>query len=950
MDYKHKETEEKWKKYWTENNTYKVTEDYSKPKYYVLDMFPYPSGAGLHVGHPLGYIASDIIARYKKMKGFQVLHPMGFDAFGLPAEQYAIQTGVHPEISTHQNIQRYKEQLNNIGMNYDWSREVITCDPEYYQWTQWIFLQLFSHYYNIKLNKAKPIDELIQYFKSHGNIGADAFGSTELKFTAEDWNKMSEKEKDLCLMNYRLAYRKESFVNWCEALGTVLANDEIKDGVSERGGHPVEKKPMMQWALRISAYAERLLSDLETLDWSDSMKTMQKNWIGKSSGAQINFKIKDSNQKLEIFTTRPDTIFGVSFMVIAPEHEMLKELTSSTQHQSVQEYLIYVKNRSEFERVAETKIVSGVFSGSYCIHPFTGREIQIWISDYVLIEYGTGAIMGVPSNDRRDFQFATKYNLPITNIIDQSNFPNADIEDKVGTLVQSDFLNGLSVLEAFDKVVSEIEKNKIGYLKNQFRLRDSNFSRQRYWGEPIPVAYTEDGVCIPLSEKDLPLTLPRLEKIVAGSNGKSPLMHAINWSTTSSGLKRELDTMPGYAGSSWYFLRYMDPSNKDSFGSRKLMDYWQNVDLYIGGTEHAVGHLLYSRFWHKFLFDIGYVSSLEPFQKLVNQGMIQGIIENIYLIKDSTPPHFISADLAKGYPRNELALIPVYVGFVSLYNSSEAHLNKQGLLDFVKWKPDFLNAIFSTSAGTYTIDKLPDDIKFMTQSEVGKMSKRYHNVVNPDDVIEEYGADVFRMYEMFLGPLQDSKPWDTKGITGVAGFIKKYYRFFFNEQGKVTLSDLEPSKEELKTLHACIKKVSEDINNLSFNTSISSFMICVNELKKLNCNNRKILLSLNSLLAPFAPFITEEIYHCYDGVGSIHHQEYPIANDSYLIKDTVQYPVSINGKKRYEWIVSQEMSPKELESEVIKIDEIQKWLENAIIQKIIIVPGRMINLVIQERK
>ncbi|MCC6815575.1 MAG: leucine--tRNA ligase [Saprospiraceae bacterium] len=943
MEYNHQEIEKKWRRIWEQNNTNKVENDYSKPKYYVLSMFPYPSGAGLHVGHPLGYIGSDIIARYKRMKGFNVLHPMGFDAFGLPAEQYAIQTGTHPEISTKKNIERYRQQLNLIGFNYDWTREVITCSPNYYRWTQWIFIKLYSHYFNCQSKVAEPIEKLISHFNKNGTNQCNAFTSESINFSSNEWQLMSARDKDQTLMNFRLAYRKKGYVNWCEALGTVLANDEIKDGVSERGGHPVEKRAMMQWALRITAYADRLLNDLEDLDWSESMKNMQRHWIGKSTGAQIFFPIDGSTSKLEIFTTRPDTLFGVSFMVIAPEHELIDVLTESLQKKEVLEYLEYVKSRSDLERLSENKVVSGVFTGSYCINPFNGAKIPIWISEYVLIDYGTGAIMAVPGHDVRDKSFALKYHLPVIKVIEQDE---KDIESKNGVMIHSNFLNGLNVEEAINRAILELESNNIGFRKNQYRLRDANFSRQRYWGEPFPVWYDKDDVCHTLRDHELPLELPWLEKITVGSQGKSPLIHATEWANPSEGITRELDTMPGYAGSSWYYLRYMDPDNNMVFASEEALKYWQNVDLYIGGTEHAVGHLMYARFWHKFLFDLNLITSNEPFKKLVNQGMIQGIIENILLIKDSKPNCFISANLSKNYKEDQLVRIPLFVGYVKNYNTSDSHLDKDGLNEFVKWKPDFKNAVFQTEEGTFNIESIPEQIKFKTISEVGKMSKRYHNVVNPDDVIVEYGADVFRMYEMFLGPLEDSKPWDTNGITGVYGFLKKYYRLFFDEQNKFSIIDINPNKEELKILHTCIKKVNEDISNLSFNTSISNFMICVNELRRINCRNLNILSSLNKLLAPFAPFITEEINEKLGFAESVHHQSYPIHSEEYLVTDEVTYPISINGKRRHEWTVSKNKPQSELETEVLLLPEIQKWLKGSPIKKIIIVQGRMINLVV----
>ncbi|MBK6572665.1 MAG: leucine--tRNA ligase [Saprospiraceae bacterium] len=946
MDYNHREVEKKWKKNWLDNQVYKVEDNFSKPKYYVLDMFPYPSGSGLHVGHPLGYIASDIFARHKKMSGYNVLHPMGFDAFGLPAEQYAIQTGVHPAKSTMDNIQRYRDQLSNIGLNYDWSREVITCNPSYYRWTQWIFLKLFKHYFNISYKQAKPIEELVQHFETKGSAGSQAFGLEEQNFSAKEWLSMSALEKSNVLMNYRLAYRKESFVNWCEGLGTVLANDEIKDGVSERGGFPVEKKPMTQWALRISAYAERLLNDLDTLEWSDALKTMQKNWIGKSTGAQIYFKIKDSEQKLEIFTTRPDTIFGVSFMVIAPEHELVNKLTTASNKNQVEEYLEYVNKRSDRERLSDIKTVTGVFTGSYAINPISGKTIPIWISEYVLIEYGTGAIMAVPGHDLRDQAFATKFNLPILTVVDQSAFPSAGPEDKLGHMINSDLLDGLLVKDAIDKIIREIERLEIGKEKVQYRMRDANFSRQRYWGEPFPVYYDNEGVCHPIEESELPLILPQIDQINAGTGGKSPLAAAEEWVNFSDGKTRETDTMPGYAGSSWYFLRYMDPTNSTEFASKNNMIYWQDVDLYIGGTEHAVGHLMYARFWHKFLNDLGYVPTIEPFKKLVNQGMIQGMIESLCLVKESQPPHFISTEITKKYLPEQLAFIPVHKDFVMNYGSNEAHLNIDGVLKFIEWRTDYSNAIFENENFKGSYKELPTDFRIKTKTEVGKMSKRYHNVVNPDDVVEEYGADCFRMYEMFLGPIEDSKPWDTKGISGVAGFLKKYYQLFFGDKNNFNLTDELPTSEELKILHTCIKKVNNDVQVLSFNTSVSAFMICVNELRKLNCNKKEILLTLNKLLAPFAPFITEEIHFASGGNGSVHHQEMPLHDEKHLTSEEINYPVSVNGKKRCEWLVLKTKPDHELMEGVLLLDEIKKWVEGQSIKKIIIVPGRMINIVL----
>lgn len=945
MEFLHQGIEEKWKKYWNENQVYKVADDFSKPKFYVLDMFPYPSGAGLHVGHPLGYIASDIVARHKRMSGFNVLHPMGFDAFGLPAEQYAIQTGIHPSVSTAQNIQRYREQLDNIGFNYDWSREVITCDPNYYKWTQWIFLKLYNSYYNTAEQKAKPIEELVQQFERFGNQSIPAHHSEETIFDATAWNTKSRIEQEGILMNYRLAFRKTAYVNWCEALGTVLANDEIKDGVSERGGHPVEKKPMMQWALRITAYAERLLKDMETLEWSDSLKIMQSNWIGKSIGAQIFFAVDDHPESIEIFTTRPDTIFGASFMVLAPEHPLVLSITTPSQKPAVEQYINHSNRKTERERQTDNKSVSGVFTGAYAIHPFNQTKIPIWIADYVLIEYGTGAIMAVPSNDKRDQLFAKHFNLPIVPVVDQSNFPTADLEDKVGTMINSDFLNGKQVDQAITEMLESLESKGIGKTRIQYKLRDANFSRQRYWGEPFPIYYDETGQTYQLSESELPLELPHLEQIEPGKSAKSPLASATEW-VNWNGFIRETDTMPGYAGSSWYFLRYMDPDNKEAFASKDKLNYWKDVDLYIGGTEHAVGHLMYSRFWHKFLFDYGFVNTNEPFKKLVNQGMIQGIIESLLLVKDSHPPVFIDLNLKTDYPDDQLARIPVHIDYVSDYNTDHSHLSKEGIQQFVKWRPEFAGSMFKNTEATCLLNEITDDFKIHTLSETGKMSKRYHNVVNPDDVIATYGADCFRMYEMFLGPIDQAKPWDTKGIDGVSKFLRKFYNLFYDANDQFALTDEPATPDELKILHTCIKKVNQDIEQLSFNTSVSAFMICVNELKRLGCTKRDVLISLAQLLAPFAPFITEEIWHTAGYSGSIHHCNYPQADETHLIKNEVNYPVSINGKKRFEWIVAKTMSQDELLKQVVELDEIKKWLEGQEIKKIIIVPNRMINIVI----
>ncbi|MBK9108168.1 MAG: leucine--tRNA ligase [Saprospiraceae bacterium] len=948
MEYRHSELENRWKEAWQASGLYNSSIDPAKPKYYILDMFPYPSGAGLHVGHPLGYIASDIVARKKRMDGYQVLHPMGFDAFGLPAEQYAIQTGVHPAVSTANNIERYREQLVNIGLSFDWAREVITCDPKYYKWTQWIFLQLFDHYYDSELQKAKPIADLVQHFQNFGSAHLKTVHSEIQDFTAEEWQNMDLASQDQVLMNFRLAYRKTAYVNWCEALGTVLANDEIKDGVSERGGHPVEKKPMLQWALRISAYAERLLQDLEKLEWSEALKNMQKNWIGKSKGCSIHFKIVQHDLSIEVFSTRPDTIFGSSFIGLAPEHPLAEVLTLDTYRDDMLLYLKSSASKSERERSSESKSVTGIFTGSFVEHPFTRQKLPIYITDYVLIDYGTGAIMGVPAHDKRDMLFAQKFELPILQVVDNSANPNADLEEKSGKLIQSDFLNGMEVYQAIDEVINRIEALKLGSGKTLYKMRDANFSRQRYWGEPIPICFDKSGRSMPMKSSDLPLLLPQLDAIEPGSGGKSPLSKAEHWVNLGE-LERETDTMPGYAGSSWYFLRYMDPNNEQEFASKEALEYWRDVDFYIGGTEHAVGHLMYSRFWHKFLYDIGKVPTLEPFKKLVNQGMIQGIIESIYLIKNKNADHqscFVSAAIADQYPPEELAKIPVHIDFVNQHNTTQAHLSKNGIIQFIKWKPEFANAIFITETEKGNVTDLSEAIQLKTVSETGKMSKRYHNVVNPDDVIKDYGADCFRMYEMFLGPIEQSKPWDTKGIDGVYKFIKKFYALFFNTEGLFTLSDEPASKESMAALHHCIKKVNSDIEQLSLNTCISAFMICVNELRKLNCTSREILLPLTQILAPFAPFITEEIWALAKCKGSIHQSIFPKHDEQFLQKDTVNYPVSVNGKKRLEWEISKTFTTDEIKAMVVELPEIKKWLETGSIKNIILVPGRMINIVI----
>ena len=946
MEFNSKQIEARWKAYWEENKTYKVSHESDKPKYYILDMFPYPSGAGLHVGHPLGYIASDIFSRYKRLNGFNVLHPMGYDAFGLPAEQYAIQTGVHPAVSTEENIGRYRQQLDNIGFCFDWDREVQTCSPEYYKWTQWIFIQLYEHYYDIKADKAQAITALSAYFEANGSEGHTGYTEEELSFSAEEWKAMSAKEQADILMNFRLAYRKTTFVNWCDALGTVLANDEVKDGVSERGGHPVERRPMLQWSLRITAYADRLLTGLDTLDWSDSMKKMQSNWIGKSTGARLFFDLQNSNEKIEVFTTRPDTIYGATYMVLAPEHDLVAQITTPKQKEEVDAYVKYVSTRSERDRMAEAKEVSGVFTGAYAINPFTNEPVPVWLGEYVLKDYGTGAIMAVPSDDDRDHRFATKYGLKIVDVVDKSMYENAGRQDKVGKMINSDFLNGMEVMDAIAKVLEEVENRGIGQRKVNFRLRDAIYSRQRYWGEPFPMLYNEEGLVKPLSMDELPLELPELNDFKPASGGKSPLARNEAWVNEKDGFVRETDTMPGFAGSSWYFLRYMDPKNEEAFASKEALAYWQDVDLYVGGTEHAVGHLMYSRFWHKFLFDQGLVPTDEPFKKLINQGMIQGVIEFLYLKKekDNGQSVFVSADMVGKGEEELYARIPVFVDFVTAYGTDHSHLTAEGLEKFIEWRPEYKAARFDTKAGSWTAGQ-GSEVVFETVSEVGKMSKRYFNVVNPDDIVERYGADCFRMYEMFLGPIEQSKPWDTKGIDGVSKFIRKFWSLFFN--GEESLINTNPAdKADLKILHTCIKKVRADIERFSFNTCVSAFMIATNDLKKSKCASKDVLEPMVVLLAPFAPFMAEELWSQLGNEGSVFDAEYPVFEEKFLVEDSINYPVSINGKMRTKASFDANASKEDIEKAVVTLPELEKWLEGKTVRKIIVVPKRMVNIVV----
>lgn len=917
MDYNFEEIEKRWKQYWTDHQTYKVTEDSSKPKYYVLDMFPYPSGAGLHVGHPLGYIASDIIARYKRLQGFNVLHPMGFDAFGLPAEQYAIQTGQHPAITTYKNIARYREQLDKIGFSYDWSREVITCDPKYYKWTQGAFIKMFHHYYNNELQRAEPIENLIKHFEERGTEGIHAAGNKELHFTADEWKTKSEKEKQEILMNYRIAYLGDTMVNWCPKLGTVLANDEVSEGFSIRGGYPVEQKKMRQWCLRVSAYAQRLLDGLEKIDWTDSLKETQRNWIGRSEGAVIHFNTQ-SGITFDVFTTRPDTIFGVTFMVLAPESELVEQLVTEEYRETVDAYLEKTKRKTERERIAD-KTVSGVFSGSYAIHPFTRELLPIWISDYVLAGYGTGAIMAVPAHDSRDYAFAKQFDLPIIPLIEGCDVSEESFDAKEGIMMNSDFLNGLPVQEAISVAIEEIERRGIGYRKVNYRLRDAIFSRQRYWGEPFPIYY-KDGMPYTLDESKLPLELPEIDKFLPTETGEPPLARAKNWKT-EEGYPLEVSTMPGFAGSSAYYLRYMDPHNDEALVSKEANDYWKNVDLYIGGTEHATGHLIYSRFWNKFLFDLGVSCVEEPFQKLINQGMIQGRSNFVYRIINSNT--FVSFNLKDQYDT-----IPIHVDINMVHND---------VLDidaFRNWNPEYKDAEF-----------ILEDGKYICGWAVEKMSKSMFNVINPDDIVKKYGADTLRIYEMFLGPIEQSKPWDTNGIDGVYRFLRKFWNLFFTDDTFVVTDD-EPSKEELKSLHKLIKKVTFDIENFSFNTAVSAFMICVNELTSLRCNKRSILTDLTICLSPFAPHIAEELWHRLGNETTIFDVQWPTYKEEYLKEDTFSYAISFNGKTRFTLDLPADATREEIEKTVLEHPNSKKWIEDKTPRKIIIVPGKIVNIVI----
>ena len=1050
MDYNFTEVEKKWQQYWRDNKIYKVDIDHNKPKFYVLDMFPYPSGAGLHVGHPLGYIASDIYARYKRLKGFNVLHPMGYDAYGLPAEQYAIQTGTHPAVTTEKNINRYREQMDKIGFCYDWDREVRTSDPKYYKWTQWTFIQLFNSYYCNQAKQARPISELIEAFAANGTEGLDVAESKPLSFTAAEWKAMSEKEQQEVLMNYRLAYQAEALVNWCPELGTVLANDEVVDGLSVRGGFPVVRKSMKQWLLRITAYAERLLSDLDTVDWSESIKEVQRNWVGKSMGASVIFKVDGKDIDLEVFTTRADTLFGTTFMVLAPEHELVSEITTPEHRTEVEEYIAHAKNRSERERMAEVRKVSGAFTGAYGINPITGAKLPIWIADYVLMGYGTGAIMAVPAHDSRDFAFARHFNLPIIQVVENGKLKTENGEPtdtstwtesfdaKDGILVNSGFLNGLTVKKAIERMIQELEKLGVGTGKTNYRLRDAIFSRQRYWGEPFPIYY-KDGMPYAMDESKLPLELPPIDEYKPTETGEPPLARAKNW-VTEEGFPIETNTMPGFAGSSGYYLRYQDPHNDKEYFSREANDYWQNVDLYIGGAEHATGHLIYSRFWCKFLFDIGLSCKEEPFQRMINQGMIQGRssfayrvnIEKLceyavwYHLKDKKygvefvkdfkdgrrrfdffcPEKNILIEInrvgnlekvaepwkeyakEKGY---KLLLIPIadvvkdYVTGtnkveqkikdliagkdVPVYEDVEAlpsiplfvsknikdrelfsdpihvdiNLVHNDILDtyaFSQWRDDLKDALF-----LFEKDKDGNNI-YVCGYEVEKMSKSKYNVQNPDDLVEKYGADTLRLYEMFLGPLEQSKPWDVQGIEGTYRFVRKFWRLFHNENNEFCVSNEPATAPELKALHTLIKKEQDGIESISFNTVVSAFMICVNELSDHKCNKREILEPLTVMISPYAPHIAEELWHLLGHDSSVVNATFPVYDESKTVENSFNYPISFNGKMRFNMELPVTMSAEEVQAAVLTAPEAQKWMEGKTPKKVIFVPKKIVNIVI----
>ena len=920
-EYNFRDIEKKWQAFWSENKTFEAKVDKSKPKFYALDMFPYPSGAGLHVGHPLGYIATDIVSRFKRIKGYNVLHPMGFDAFGLPAEQYAIQTGQHPAVTTRQNIEKYKIQLKNMGFSFDWDKEVQTCDPKFYKWTQWITIQLFNSWYDKDKERAKPIDALTAIFEQDGNEKVNAICDEDTPvFSAEEWVSFTHDQQQRLLLKYRLCYLSETTVNWCPALGTVLSNDEVKDGFSERGGHPVIRKNMSQWSMRITAYAERLLQGLDVIDWPEPLKEMQRNWIGKSIGAELDFATEVEGVTIKVFTTRIDTIFGVTFLVLAPESELVDQLTTPEQREVVDNYVAAAKNRSERDRMSDVKTISGVFTGGYAIHPFSGEKVPVWVADYVLSGYGTGAVMAVPAGDARDHAFARHFGLPIVKIIEGTEIEDQADATKEGKMVNSGFLNGLEAVDAIDKAVEVAEEQGIGEAKVNFRMRDAIFARQRYWGEPMPI-YFKDGVPYPLSKEQLPLELPEIDAYKPTEDGEPPLGRAVGWKP-AEGSRYELSTMPGWAGSSWYFFRYMDAHNSEAFVDKEIQEYWENVDLYIGGSEHATGHLLYSRFWTKFLYDLGYVNVDEPFKKLVNQGMIQGRSNFVYRVQGSN--RFVSKNLKDQY---ETSAMHVDVNMV-----------ENDILDiekFKSWWPDLADAEF-----------ILEDGKYICGAEIEKMSKRYYNVVNPDDIIEKYGADTLRLYEMFLGPLEQFKPWNTNGIDGVFKFLRKFWNLFHDEKGHFEVSEEAPGKQALKIMHQTIKKAEEDIEKLSFNTTVSSFMICTNELTRLKCNNREILENFVVILSPYAPHISEELWSKLGHKESILNASFPEYNENYFKEATYEYPVSINGKMRAKMSFALDMPKEDIEKQVLASEVIQRWTDGKTPKKVIIVPKKIVNIVI----
>jgi leucyl-tRNA synthetase len=922
MEYNFRAIEKKWQEHWVKTHAYRVSNNSPKPKCYVLDMFPYPSGTGLHVGHPLGYISSDIYARYKRLKGFNVLHPMGWDAFGLPAEQYALETGQHPAVTTAQNTAFFRKQLDNIGFSFDWEREIRTSDPNYYKWTQSIFLKLFNSWFNRSQQKAIGIDQLIALFESNGNADHECPGDRTISFTAAEWKQYPEAQQREILMHYRLAFLAYAEVNWCPELGTVLANDEVVNGVSERGGHPVIKKKMRQWFLRITEYANRLLEGLETVAYSDAMKEMQRNWIGKSQGAEITFNIDGSKENVvTVYTTRPDTIFGVDFMVVAPEHELVAKITTAAKKEEIEKYLDYVQSRSERERMAEVKSITGAFTGAYAVNPFNGKLIPIWISEYVLAGYGTGAIMAVPCGDQRDFLFAKHFNIPVTNIIGDAFTGEEANPTKEATLQHSGFLDGMNMKAAMDVAADKIESMGIGKRQINYKMRDSGFSRQRYWGEPFPIVY-KNGIPYALEEKDLPVTLPHVENYKPGEEGEGPLANITDWVNIDADTKRETNTMPGYAGSSWYFLRYADPHNNNTFADRSATDYWNQVDVYVGGTEHAVGHLLYSRMWTKALYDLGEIGFDEPYKKLINQGMIGGSSRLVYRVRGTNT--FVSHGLKDQYETDALHVD------VNIVDGIELDINA-----FKKWKPDYTNAEFVLENG-----------KYLCGTQLEKMSKRLFNTVNPNDVVEKYGADTFRMYEMFLGPVEQSKPWETKGIEGVHRFLKKMWRLFADEQKGLIVKDGEATPEELKVLHKTIQKIDADTEHFSYNTAVSQFMICVNELSTLKTNKRSVLEPLLILLTPYAPHVSEELWHLLGHTTSILDAPYPVFEEKYVKESAFNYPVAVNGKTRTELGFSLDADNAEIEATVLANETVQKWMEGKPLKKVVIVKGRMINVVI----